>query len=141
MVHEKPHRDVFGGEEFDVLLLGVAPAPVKNKDGTVIEVAQALSESLQCPLEVWDEDFLEPTNENITVDVGRLCPVNGDVLLCQASFEQAGIQRLVVGDDCGLETRPVRRNAPNKVCSVVSSARSQSQRSHRLVPVPVGQTP
>ena len=74
MRHQKPHRDVFRGEEFDVLLLGVAPAPVKNKDGTVIEVAKALSEVVPCRLDVWDEDFLEPTKENITVDVGHLRP-------------------------------------------------------------------
>ena len=51
-----------------MLFLGVAPAPVKNQDSTVIEVAQALSEVVPCCLDVLVEDFFEPEEENITVD-------------------------------------------------------------------------
>ena len=87
MRHKKPHRDVFRGEKFDVLLLDVAPAPVKNKDGTVIEVAKALSESCPCRLNVMDEDVFEPEEENVSVDKARFRPVDGDVFWGQSLFE------------------------------------------------------
>ena len=51
-----------------MLLLGVAPAPVKNKDSTVVEVPEALSEVVPCRLDVWHKHLFEPEEENITVD-------------------------------------------------------------------------
>ena len=114
MRHQKPHRDVFRGQKFDVLFLGVAPAPVKNEDSTVVEVPEALSEVVPCCLNVWDEDFFEPEEENITVDEACLGPVDGDVFWRQPLLEKPGIERLVSRDDCRLQTRPVSRNAPDK---------------------------
>ena len=79
MRHQKPHRDVFRGQKFDVLFLGVAPAPVKNKDSTVVEVPKALSEVVPCRLDVWHKHLFEPEEENITVDEACFRPVDGDV--------------------------------------------------------------
>ena len=62
-----------------MLFLGVAPAPVKNQDSTVLEVAQALSESFPCRLDVGDQHLFEPEEENITVDEACFRPVDGNV--------------------------------------------------------------
>ena len=108
---QKRHRDVFCLQQPTVLILLVARAAIKHKNGPLVEGSKQLSQRFPLLLDVGDEDVFEPVPKNVTCDKTVLCRVEGDVFWVVPVFEKQGVDGRVLDYNRRLEAGTVKRNA------------------------------